>query len=94
MLPQSVFHHTHTVITQPETCKLQQVCYHQADIKMCSHRLLRLGDRLAASCELHPGLMYTFHQIAASLQISSCSKSELFTDLMQLDEINRLDTTC
>ena len=28
---------------QPETRKLQQVSYHQADIRMRSHRLLRLG---------------------------------------------------
>ena len=46
--------------TQPETCKLQQVCCrlaancdHQADIRMRSHRLLRLDDnKSAASCEL------------------------------------------
>ena len=30
--------------TQPETRKLQQVCYHQAHIRMRSHRLLRLDD--------------------------------------------------
>ena len=57
--------------TQPETRKLQQVCYHQANIRMRSHRLLRLHDnRLAASCELlqlHAGLM----QVVSS----TCSKS-------------------
>ena len=30
--------------SQPETRKLQQVCYQQADIRMRSHRLLRLDD--------------------------------------------------
>ena len=84
--------------TQPETHKLQQVSYHQADIRRRSHRLLRLDDNksvihvvngLAASCELHAAdaqaLCKLFHQLAASL---------MFTDLMQLDEVNRLDTTC
>ena len=32
------------MIMQPETRKLQYVCYHQADIGMRSHRLLRLDD--------------------------------------------------
>ena len=31
-----------------------------------------------------------FHQLAASLKVSSCSKS----DVHRLDEVNRLDTTC
>ncbi len=56
--------------TQPETRKLQQVSCHQADIRMRSHRSLGLHDNksvtsdtsllingLAASCELHAGLM-------------------------------------
>ncbi len=30
--------------SQPETRKLQQVCYHQADIRMRLHRLLWLDD--------------------------------------------------
>ena len=30
--------------TQPETRRLQQVSYHEADIRMRSHRLLRLDD--------------------------------------------------
>ncbi len=30
--------------TQPETHKLQQVSYQQPNIRMCSHRLLRLDD--------------------------------------------------
>ena len=46
-------------LTQPETRKLQQVCCrlaascdHQADIRMRSHRLLRLDDNnSAASCQ-------------------------------------------
>ncbi len=95
--------------TQTETRKLQQGCYHQSDIRMRSHRLLWLDDllslsqskrceriliyfslqvvnRLAASCEVHAGLMQVVaYQVAASL---------LPTDLMQLDEVNRLDTTC
>ena len=45
--------------TQPETRKLQQICCrlaatccHQADIRMRSHRLLRLDDnKSAASCQ-------------------------------------------
>jgi hypothetical protein len=32
------------MIMQPETRKLQYVCYHQADIGMRSHRLLWLDD--------------------------------------------------
>ncbi len=36
---------------QPETHKLQQVSYHQADIRMCSHCLLWLDDnRSVTSC--------------------------------------------
>ena len=62
--------------TQSETHKLQQVSYHQADLRMRSHRLLRLDDitsmlqvviRPAASCELHAGL----RQVVSS----TCSKS-------------------
>ena len=30
--------------THPVTRKLQQVCYHQGDIRMRSHRLLQLDD--------------------------------------------------
>ena len=30
--------------TQPETRNLEQVFYHQADIRMCSHHLLQLDD--------------------------------------------------
>ena len=45
--------------TQPETHKLQQVCCrlvatcdHEGDIRMRSHRLLRLDDiKSAASCQ-------------------------------------------
>ncbi len=40
-----------TLPTQPETRKLKQVCYHQADIRMRSHRLLRLDDnKSVTSC--------------------------------------------
>ena len=48
--------------------------------------LLQVVNRLAASCELLAGLVQVCkYQAAASL---------MFTDLMQLDEVNRLDTTC
>ncbi len=68
--------------TQPKTRKLQQVSYHEADIRMRSHRLLRLDDnksvnRLAASCNLHEGLIEAVSSLALSLQISSCSKSDV-----------------
>ena len=33
-----------TSSTQSETRKLHQVCYHQADIRIRSYRLLRLDD--------------------------------------------------
>ena len=37
--------------TQPETRKLQQVCYHQTEIRMRSHRLLRLDyNKSVTSC--------------------------------------------
>ena len=63
-------------------------CCHQADIRMHSHRLLRLDDNTsAASC--HQGcdeliiktfypqaLSKLFQQLAVSLQISSCNKSD------------------
>jgi hypothetical protein len=39
--------------------------------------LLQVVNGLAASCELHAGLMQVFHQLAASLKISSCSKSDV-----------------
>ncbi len=51
--------------TQPETRKLQQVCYHQA-ISGCVRiacsglmitSLLQVVNRLVASCELHADLM-------------------------------------
>ncbi len=38
-------------VTQPETRKLQQVCYHQANIRMRSHRLFQLDDnKSVTSC--------------------------------------------
>ena len=75
--------------TQPETRKLQQVSYHQADIRMCSHRLLY---RLGASYELHAcrldaGFFINLQQVC-KYQVAA---SLMFTDLMQLDEVNRLD---
>ena len=71
-----------------------------ADIRMRSHRLLRLDDnKFAASCQqawckLIFKTFYSqawcklFQQLAASLQISSCNK-QIFTDLMQLDEAGK-----
>ena len=62
--------------TQPETRKLQQVCCrlavtcgHQADIRMRSHRLLRLNDnKSAASCQQ----AYCKLRSADLLQIANC----------------------
>ena len=63
-------------------------CCHQDDIRMRSHRLLRLDDnKSAASCQhawfkLIIGTLYSqawckvFQQLAPSLQISSCNKSD------------------
>ncbi len=70
-------------------CKLQQVCYHQADISGCIRiacydvlitNRLQVVNRLVESCELHAGLMQV---VSSSLQISSCSKSD----------VHRLDAT-
>ncbi len=38
-------HSKYVISTQLETRKLQEVCYHQADIRMRSHRLLQLDDK-------------------------------------------------
>ena len=48
--------------------------------------MLQVVNRFAASCELHAGLM---HQLAATLRISSCSKSDV-----PRPEVNSLDTNC
>ena len=63
---------------------------YQVDIRMRSHRLLRLNDNTsAASCKqacckliVRP----TFYPKAA--------KSLIFTELLQLDEVNKLAATC
>ena len=63
-------------------------CCHQADIRMRSHRLLRLDDdKFVVSCQqawcklivktFYPqASCKLFQQLAASLQISSCNKSD------------------
>ncbi len=56
--------------------------------------LLKVVNRLAASCEMHAGLMQVklFHQLAASLQMSSCSKSDVHSySQFTIDEVNRLE---
>ena len=65
-------------------------CCHQADIRMCSHRLHRLDDNKftarcqQACCKLIVNTFYPkawcklFQQLAASLQISSCNKSDFY----------------
>ena len=80
-------------------------CCHQADIRMRSHRLLRFdGNKFSASCQqaccrlivktFYPqARCKLFQQLAASLQISSCT-SLIFTDFLQLNEVNRLAATC
>ena len=67
--------------TQPETHKLQQVSYHQANIRMHLHRLLQLDDNKLLTDLLQVASL--FYQLAASLQISSCSKFD----------VHRLDAT-
>ena len=80
-------------------------CCHQADIRIRSHRLLRLDDNNSAAscqqtwcklivksfclqvwCKLFQQQQRVFkYQVATSL---------IFTDLLQLDEVNRLAATC
>jgi hypothetical protein len=61
-------------------------CIHIAFSGLIVTSLLQVVNTLAASCKLHAGLMQVklFHQVAASLQISSCSKSD----------VHRLGTMC
>ena len=86
---------------QPETRKLQQVCYHQVDNRMCSNRsglmvtsLLQVVNKLAASCELHAGLMQVVSSTSPQVCKIEVASSLMFTELLQLDDVNRLDTTC
>ncbi len=61
-----------------------------------SHRLLRLDskyvNRLAASCELHTGLIKVVSSTCskpANIKLHQVGRSQTY-----LDEVNRLDTTC
>ena len=74
---------------------------HQADIRMRSHRLLRLDDnksvtsfnrcKMQTACRLDVSWSFINSQQICKYQVTA---SLVFTDLMQLDEVNRLDTTC
>ena len=78
---------------------------HQADIRMRSHRLLLLdGNKSASSCQqaccklivktFYPqagGKLFDNSQQACKYQDAT---SLIFTDLLQLYEVNRLATTC
>ena len=57
-----------------------------ASLALMITSLLQVVNRLAAICELHARLMQVVYQLAASLQISSCSKSNVHksTGLIQL----------
>ena len=78
-------------------------CSRQADIRMRSHRLLRLDDNKSAAscqqawCKLIVKTFYPqasckfFQQLTTSLQMSSCVKSDFHRQLMQLHEANSLD---
>ncbi len=85
--------------TLPETRKLQQDSYHQADIWMHLHHLmvtslLQVVNRLAASCELYAGFMQVVSSTCSKSANYQVATSLMFKDLMQLNEVNRLDTTC
>ena len=84
--------------TQPEKQKLQQACCrlaascgHQADIRMCSHRLLRLDDNKSAAschqacCKLRTaGLLQIANcRLAASCELQTCCKLRT-ADLLQV----------
>ena len=84
--------------TQPETRKLQQVCCrlaascdHQADIRMRSHRLLRLDDNKSAvscqqaCCKLRTTdlLQVANCRLAASCELQTCCKLRT-ADLVQI----------
>ena len=100
--------HDSWMLTQPEMCKLQQVCCrldstcnHQADIRMCSHCLHRLDNiKSVASCELQTwcklwiaDLMQVVNcRLAAHCELQAWCK--LWTaDLMQVVNC-RLDAIC
>ena len=81
------------------------LCCHQADIRMRSHRLLRLDDnKSAASCQqdwckliievfIHKLDANCFNNLwqVCKYQVDT---SLIFTDLLQLDEVNRLAAIC
>jgi hypothetical protein len=97
----------YAVHSQTRTRKLQQVCYrldrtcdHQADIKMRSHRLLRLDNiKSVASCQQIYCKLWTadllqvvVHRLTASCELQNWCK--LWTiDLMQV-VIHKLDASC
>ena len=81
---------------------LQQVNKYQVATSLIFAACISIDafNRLAASCSIRlvktccpQACCKLLQQLAASLQISSCSKSD-FTDLLQLDEVNRLAATC
>ena len=89
MLTVNHFTFIHCRPTQPETRKLQQVCCrlaatcdHQADIRMRSHRLLRLDDNKSAAscqqacCKLRTAdlLQVVNCRLAASCELQTCCK--------------------
>ena len=76
------------------------LCCHQADIRMRSHRLLRLDEnKSAANCQqawckmiietFYPQAWCKLHQVC-KYQVET---SLIFTDLLQVDEFNRLAAT-
>ena len=86
-----------SAITKPISGCVRIAC---SGLMMAS--LLQVVNRLAASCELHAGLMQvvssTFSK-SANIKLQQVCKyqvaaSLMFKDLMQFDEVNRLDTTC
>ena len=81
-------------------------CCHQADIRMCSHRLPRLDYNSATSCQQAwcKLIVKTFYrQIRCKLIVlTTCGKSAyiklyisslILTDLIKLNEANKLDAT-
>ena len=93
---------------QPETRTFWQVFYHQADISMCSHCLLRHQLMIITS------LLQVLNRLAERLKTcrtacrldASCftnlqqvckyqvAASLIFRELVQLYKVNKLDITC